>query len=92
MTATTDTPKYSTLTANFLKGSFKGQVQSAYLARKKDQPQKAEEFKEALSCGDIQFPQTISRAQAAKLIDMGISIPESVVITSTPKKSASVEE
>lgn len=64
--------KYSTLTANFMRGSFKGQIASAFKALKGENPTKANEFVAAIRAGDISIPDDITPQARRKLLEMGL--------------------
>lgn len=78
MAKTTEAPegeaqsKYSTLTANFMRGSFKGQIASAFKALKGENPTKANEFVAAIRAGDISIPDDITPQARRKLLEMGL--------------------
>lgn len=83
------TAKYKFLSPNFFRGTVKGQINSIY----KDlsaRPEKLAEYKSALKEGDTTLGPSITKQQAKKLVEMGIVIPENVIITS-PRRTATAE-
>lgn len=83
------TSKYKFLSPNFFRGTVKGQINSIY----KDlstRPEKLAEYKTALAEGDASLGASITKQQAKKLVEMGIAIPDNVLITS-PRRTAKTD-
>lgn len=85
------TSKYNFLSPNFFRGSVKGQINSVWKDRT-DKPEKVAEFKQALTAGDLSLGDSLTRQQAKKLVDLGITIPETVTITTAKRATAEAAE
>jgi hypothetical protein len=66
--------KYPTLSKTFFNGSPQGQILSVYKTRESN-PQKVEDFKAALACGDCTLPaEPLSKSLKEKIVALGIAI------------------
>lgn len=70
--------KYTHLSASFLRGAFKGQLDSVYKTRTEN-PDKVKDFVEACKAGDLALPETYTKAQAEKLKELGLVLPENLI-------------
>lgn len=72
--------KYPALTASFLRGSFEGQLNSAYKDRETN-PAKAQQYVAALQAGDVSMPESgrVTRSQADKLTSLGMAVPAEII-------------
>ena len=68
--------EYKTLTAHFFKATQKGQIASLW--KRKDIPNRIEEYKRALSAGHCTLSQPLNRGQALRMEQMGIVVPENL--------------
>lgn len=70
--------KYPHLSASFLRGAFKGQLDSVYKSREVN-PEKVKNFVDACKAGELALPETYSKAQAEKLKTLGLVLPENMI-------------
>jgi len=80
-------PKYQTLTANFLRGGFKGQLAS--IGRDPGNVERIREFSRAIKDGDVTIVSPISAQAAAKLKTLNIPLPAGIVVSSGRSAPAS---
>lgn len=76
--------KYPALTATFLRGTFKGQLDSVY----KDRAVKEEKlaaFVAACRAGDLPLPEKFTASQAKKLAELGLPVSEESIIPSASR-------
>lgn len=79
--------EYTALTATFFKGSFEGQLNSAYRSYLEATSvvgadraiQKVKEFNKALLLGDVTMAEELTNGQALKLTAMGIDFDPAIV-------------
>ena len=82
-----NTKKYFTLTQGFLKGTFKGQLESVYKTRNEN-PRKVEEFKKAIMCGDVKVLEPLTPQMCKKCEELGIGVPPEYMPKKTSKKES----
>lgn len=72
--------KYPALSASFFRGSFDGQLNSAYKDREAN-PDKAKQYIDALKAGDVSLPESgrVTRSQADKLTSLGMEVPADII-------------
>lgn len=71
--------KYTNLSASFFRGSFKGQLDSVYKTREAH-PEKVADFVKACKEADLPLPETYTKVQAAKLAELGLTLPAHLIV------------
>lgn len=77
--------QYPSLTKNFFRGSFKGQLTSVFKTRE-DKPDKVEDFRKALQNGDCKFEDVLTPQQYKKCLELSIEVSTEFVPPEPTKK------
>lgn len=76
--------KYPALSATFLRGSFKGQLDSVYKDRATKEDKQAA-FIDACKAGDLVLPEMFTSSQAKKLAELGLPVKDDMIIKSASR-------
>lgn len=79
--------KYKALSQNFMRGSFAGQLSSVHRDRETN-TDKVKDFKAAIKDGEIKIDSELTRGQAQKLKELGVSVPDNVTIRQGGRQAA----
>lgn len=85
------TAKYPALTATFLRGTFKGQLDSVYKDRAVKE-EKAADFIKACQAGDLPLPEMFTSVQAKKLEELGLTVRAEMIQPSAARGRGKAED